>query len=295
LQKRGAATAPAVYVAVAGTLPGWRRAALLQSSDGGLSFAEVGSTAAPATMGNADASLASGMAAGFDLVNGIEVTLLHDGMALSPATDAGLYSGQNLALIGDELIQFGSAVPTGPGRYRLSRLLRGRRGTEWAIALHGTGERFIMIEADSLLPLSIPADAHQVDVQAMGIGDTSAVSAHLIAAGVALLPLSPVHLAADILGGGDISLSWTRRSRDGWRWVDGVDAPLAEESELYEVTIAPSAVAGRTASAVSASFLYPRAVQLADAASGATSALMSVRQIGAFGRSRVATLTLPLN
>ena len=33
-------------------------------------------------------------------------------------------------------------------------------------------------------------------------------------------------------------MRWTRRSRAGWRWIDGVDAPLGEERERYRVTLA---------------------------------------------------------
>jgi hypothetical protein len=32
-------------------------------------------------------------------------------------------------------------------------------------------------------------------------------------------------------------LRWTRRSRAGWRWSDGVEAPLVEETEAYRVTV----------------------------------------------------------
>jgi hypothetical protein len=32
-------------------------------------------------------------------------------------------------------------------------------------------------------------------------------------------------------------LHWVRRSRGGWDWIDGSDAPLVEESERYRVSI----------------------------------------------------------
>ena len=54
----GVATAPAVYAAAAGAVQGWRRANLLQSNDGGLSFSEVGQTAPPAIIGAAVSVLA---------------------------------------------------------------------------------------------------------------------------------------------------------------------------------------------------------------------------------------------
>src|SRR3546814_3877061 len=54
--------------------------------------------------------------------------------------------GANLALIDDELVQFGHVEQLGGHRFRLRRLLRGRRGTEWASADHEAGGRFILIE-----------------------------------------------------------------------------------------------------------------------------------------------------
>jgi hypothetical protein len=55
-----------------------------------------------------------------------------------------IMAGANLALIGDELIQFGRAEQLGPGLFRLSHLLRGRRGTEWAAAGHSVGDVFCL-------------------------------------------------------------------------------------------------------------------------------------------------------
>ena len=53
-----------------------------------------------------------------------------------------LMAGANLALVGDELLQFGRAEQLGPGRFRLSRLLRGRRGTEWAARTQPSASHF---------------------------------------------------------------------------------------------------------------------------------------------------------
>src|SRR3546814_11488239 len=67
----------------------------------------------------------------FRALAGAEVTL-------SNAGDALLDGGANLALVGDELLQFGRAEQIDATRWRLSRLWRGRRGTEAAI---GTQDR----------------------------------------------------------------------------------------------------------------------------------------------------------
>src|SRR5690606_242236 len=126
-----------LLVAAAGPSAGWRRASLLASTDAGASWQAIGGTVGPATMGHAVTVLGSAAPALFDLAGSVEVELLHAAMMLHDADTAGLVAGRNLALLGDELIQFGRAEPLGSARWRLSRLTRGRRGTEWAIAGHG--------------------------------------------------------------------------------------------------------------------------------------------------------------
>ena len=37
--------------------------------------------------------------------------------------------------------------------------------------------------------------------------------------------------------GGDLTITWVRRTRFGGVWADGVDVPLNEESERYEVDV----------------------------------------------------------
>ena len=53
--------------------------------------------------------------------------------------------------------------------------------------------------------------------------------------GRSLRPLAPVHLTAVGLAAGDVGISWIRRSRSGFGWIDGADAPLAEDREAYRL------------------------------------------------------------
>src|SRR5215210_4117049 len=119
-------------------------------------------------------------------------------MWLESRSDAALASGANLAVLGEELIQFGSAVPTGTRRFRLSRLLRGRRGTEWAAGLHSAGEPFALIEAESLAAIDAPLGAlgGEARLLATGLGDPEGVSALRPLHGEAMRPPAPVHLRA---------------------------------------------------------------------------------------------------
>lgn len=65
---------------------------------------------------------------------------------LESITDEYMINGKNLAIIGDEIIQFGNAKLLEPGKYELSRLLRGRLGTENQISTHKSGDRFILLD-----------------------------------------------------------------------------------------------------------------------------------------------------
>jgi hypothetical protein len=130
---------------------------------------------------------------------------------------------------------------------------------------------------------------------AHGVGDSSAPAQRELAVpGLALRPLSPVMLSAKMQTNGDILISWIRRSRDGWRWVDGVDAPLAEQQELYAITLSPSVGPPRSIQSTSSTYVYDAAYVAADKASGAASVTIAVVQIGTLQASLAATLTFPL-
>jgi Putative phage tail protein len=290
----GITSHPAIYLAAGGTLPGWRKAGLLLSTDSEQSFEEIGSTASPAVMGSVVAVLANGATTGFDRKNWLDVELLNSGMTLESATEASLIGGKNLLLVGEELIQFGNADQVGPKRYRLRHLLRGRRGTEWAAPNHIANERVVLVDKNSLLPLAVAVGAPSVTVKAQGIGDVADVTATLINPHFALIPPSPVHLKFSSVESAFLELAWLRRSRDGWRWIDCVDAPLAEETERYRVSIAPDIGSPRTAIVDTPSFQYSVSDRALDLASGASQVTFSVSQIGTFGSSRSTSLTLSL-
>src|SRR5437868_3457012 len=131
-------------------------------------------------------------------------------MWLEGRSDDALVGGANLAAVGDELIQFGRVTALGDRRFRLSRLLRGRRGTEWAAADHEAGEPVTLILREALAPIEGPAGA-QAQVLASGVGDLPDAATAVRTIGVELLrPPSPVHLKATESGEGDLAIAWVR-------------------------------------------------------------------------------------
>ncbi len=276
--------APRLTVAAAGG-PGWRQAALVLSGDDGVSWTAAGGVGVPATLGTVMLPPAAGGALLTDGVATIEVELAHAGMDLADADAAALDRGANLALAGDELVQFGRAEPIGPRRWRLSRLLRGRRGTEWAAGTQIAGDRFVLLEPDALMAIDLPLASlgKTVRLLASGVGDlTGPAAAEAAIDGASLRPPAPVGLQWIASDDGGAVVRWTRRSRAGWRWLDGADAPLAEETERYRVEVGPrSLVVEAPATSITA----------AERAAGPVA--VTVRQLGTYAESRAVTLIVP--
>ncbi len=241
-----------------------------------------------AVLGVAVDVLPAGESALFDAHASVEVELLNDAMWLEGRDDAALIGGANLAALGDELIQFGNAEPLGGRRFRMTRLLRGRRGTEWAAGSHAAGEAFVLIVRETLVAIEAPAGA-EAALLASGVGDApDGAPVSRMVTGEILRPPSPVHLRAIETSDGGLALSWVRRSRQGWIWPDGADTPLGEETERYRVTIEGPDFA-RTAESAEPFYLYSAAARAADGPGPLT---IAVSQTGSFAASRPATLTL---
>lgn len=281
----GVLAAPRLSIAACGTGAGWRRAALAVSVDGGVRWEPAGATAAPAIAGTLEDPGGAADCTLIDRRNAIIVVLAHGGMVLADADDAGLDAGHNLALVGEELVQFGEAEPLGAHRWRLSRLWRGRRGTEAAAGTAVTGDRFVLIDP-SALAMRDGVAGIGATVAILGTapadGDGTEIEAQL--SGASILPPAPVHLKLETMPGGETWIRWTRRSRTGWRWQDGVEVPLGEETERYRVRIMPAA-GGELAETVTVAE-HPLPVGLV------APVRIEVRQIGDHGLSPPALLIL---
>ena len=266
---------PRLWLAAAGASPGWRRAGIALSSDRGESYAGAGEIGAPSAMGSTATALAAGSGDRWDRANSVEVVLLADAMWLESRSEAAVLGGANLAVIGGEVMQFAEATVLGARRFRLSGLLRGRRGS--AVAAHVAGSRFVMLDAERLLAVDPSPEllGRVLRVRAAGSGDAVTPAVEVTLTGNALRPLSPVFLQARS-DGGDTVFSWVRRSRSGFAWSDAVDAPLGEAREAYRVELSAGA-AVRTATVERAEWRYTAAMRAADGTGAVT---LAVAQLG---------------
>lgn len=195
-----------------------------------------------AVLGRSLTLLPPGGNALIDLKNSVVVDLVHDDWLTSCDEDA-LQAGTNLASLGNELIQFKVADALGPRRFRLSNLLRGRGGTEYASSRHEVGESFAMVDPAALARLELPISAVGTEavLRPIGLGDKhGGLTVRTPVNGRALRPPSPVHLQARQSPAGDLELTWVRRSRLGWSWLDHADTQLGEAVEGYVIEITGS-------------------------------------------------------
>jgi len=286
----GRTDVPLVHVAACQPSGGYKPVGLEVSVGGQSRF--IGSATAEAVIGRALTVLDTGPTSIFDQRNSVDIELLDAMHWLESRDDDALVNGANLAVLGAELVQFGSAVPIAPGRYRLSRLLRGRRGTEFAVPAHVAGESFALVDSSQLTPIEMPIETlgSQVSVRATGMADADARPVEMSVGGEALRPPSPVHLRAEHNADGGLRVTWLRRSRLGWAWLDGVDAPLGESLERYQVKL--QGTAGEVAVEVTrpeATFT-PEQVALA----GNGTATVAVMQVGDFAVSRPAAIPVEI-
>lgn len=256
---------PRLWIAGNGREAGWRRAGVLVSVDGGDSFVTAGTLEGGTTIGVTLTTLPSASAWGWDAFATLDVELLSDRDWLEPRSMLAVLDGANLALVGNELIQFCRAEAIGPRRFRIGGLLRGRRGTEGIIRSHISSERFILIDPARMLPFDPPLEmlGRAGLARAVGIGDSDAGAVPFRVDGTALRPLSPVRLQATV-SEGDIVLGWVRRSRAGFAWTDFVDAPIGEADERYEIQVSLDGRLARTVHVVEPRYLYKAVDRLVD-------------------------------
>ena len=272
-------------------------------------FALLTSFSSRARMGVLAEDFYAGPVSRFDLGNAMVVDL-YSGM-LESVTDITLLGGANALAVETgagqwEIVQAGTAELIAPGRYRLTRLLRGQRGTENAVAgMVASGARVVVLDtAMASLPIS-EADLGlpwnwRIGPAARPVNDETFVAQAFTPQGAGLRPFSVGHVEQPwriARSPGDLTIRWTRRSRalvaDAW---EQVEVPLAEDMESYDVQILDEAAVKRTLTSTTTSVLYTAAQQITDwgapLSPGQTLAIRIYQLSNRLGRGDPAAVTL---
>lgn len=229
----------AIYYAACGKEHLWNGAVIFRSSDAGSNFSQVVTIGSAAIIGIALDVLGAGTCDIFDYENFVTISL-YGSSTLESLSELAVLNGANMAKIGNEIIQFKTATLIAEGKYILSGLLRGRLNTEAEISTHRLGEEFILLDnnlvketaSNSVIGLSCLYKAVSVG---QNIADILPESFTYNAN--SMKPFSPAHISGQRDSGGNLTISWLRRTRIDGAWRDNVDVPLGEAFEKYEVEI----------------------------------------------------------
>lgn len=282
-----------IYVAVRSAATGntWRGAAIYRSLDNGSSLDQLVAVTSGATIGSLVSSLPVGVLPGgsptLDEVHVITVDLVSGGFESRPESEV-TNSGANTLAIGVKgrwlIVGFCKATQISAARWELSRLVWGRRGTEYLIGTPLAGDKVVVISGSGItrVPLDPLLIGTELLYRAVSIGSDFADGTEFDYAGngQALVPFSPKNFVANIVGAG-IQLSWTRRDRLGQELTGFVD-PISDPPLTFQVDVlatgSPTIVV-RTITVTAETALYTNAQIIADFGVLPSQALVKIYQI----------------
>lgn len=282
------------YFLVDGQGTSWRGADVVRSTDG-VTYDEVQPAGRQSVLGVTD-HLGDGVTAVMDAINVFRVVLDDTTDELSSVSLDELLNGNNACWVGGndgedgEILQFQTATLIGPGVYDLSNLLRGRLGTEYAVATHGTGDRFVFLSTGVMYrPDFGPADwnaTRQYKAVSLLTLEADAVPQDFTNTGEGKRPLSPVNIVGVYDHTTfDTEVTWNRRSRLRSAGIAG-PVPLGESTEAYEIDVIVASVVVRTLTSTIPSVTYTHAMRVADAGSGFTVQIAVYQMSDVRGRGR---------
>lgn len=280
---------PGIFIAVSG-YRNWRGGAVYRSSDDEY-YPLLTSITYPSIAGYSTTLLASGSTELLDRLNTVTVTVDND--TLESVTWSALLDGANIALLGDEIIQFQTATLVSAGTYQLSNLLRGRFGTEYAVGTHTAGDRFVLLDSARIKFLeAVNTDYNRTYYfRVVPLGQTldTAQAYTFQYTFNTLRPYAPVNIRGSRASGtgSDLTITWVRRARINAGWQDSVDVPLDETTESYEIDIMNGSTVVRTLTSTTPTVLYSAAQQTTDWGSPPATYTVNIYQLSSrVGRGR---------
>lgn len=203
------------YVAASSLTQDWAGAVVELSKDGGANWIDSGFIGANAIMGETISALTTHPVWYPDRINAVDVELLRSDMELLSATLTEMMNRANLAIIGDELINFGGAEQLTETTWRLSFMLRGRKGSP--IVPHAIGERFVLLATGAYT--FVPAELFELGreltfrVTSLGLSAPGTTQTFTLQ-GMSQTERAPAYLRA-VRDGANIHVSWQGVGRLG--------------------------------------------------------------------------------
>ena len=291
---------PGIATAAAGYTSGWPGAVVIRSADNGQTYTELQAYIDKGTIGYTSNALSANSGFLIDYLSKLQVALIAG--ELESITREQMLIGHNYAAYGMdgrwEIVRFQTATLQADGSYIVTGLVRGDKGTEWATGLHQVGDYFILLDDpdNAFIDMAQASIGVSLIYKPVTAGDDidSALSQTFTYRGVNLKPLSPVLAKGSRDGSGNFSGTFHRRSRlsSSW-WTNGIEAPVGEVSEAYQIDVMSGTTVKRTISVTSRAWSYSAADQVTDFGSAQSAITFRIFQISAaIGRGYPLEVTL---
>lgn len=264
----------------------WLGETVFRSVDNGSSFSSIATINGQSAIGSSITMLGNFSGCNtFDELNTVTI-IVDNPVTLSSMPESSILNGLNVCLLGSEILQFKNATLVSPKTYLLSGFLRGRKGTEWAINTHTAVDSFVMLSAGGIVRVNESASNLYISRVFKGVTFGSSLASAgtqtFTNNGVCLKPYAPVQLGGGRNAAFDVIITWVRRSRVNGAWLNFIDTPIGEVSELYDIEIWDSGYTTlkRTFSSVtSATVTYTSSQQISDFGSNQSTVYIRVYQL----------------
>jgi hypothetical protein len=214
-------TAARYHVAYVGEEASWPGALLYRSIDGEATYQQIDTGLLQGITGTVALATADADFHFLDTITSITV-VMGEQSPTPPTTvsDLALYNGLNLVALGSEatgweVVGIGVWTLVSTNTYTLTRLLRGRRGTEHQVATHGINETLVVLDAGARkIPMTLADRYVERPYKSPTIGQSLAdVDPVLFTPSGENVNGWSVAQAGATLGGSDWTLEWRYRAR----------------------------------------------------------------------------------
>lgn len=208
----------------------WKYGTIFVSDNGGDSYSQLTNFTGKSTVGTVTQIPQSNNPDIIDYGSEIIIEIPHGGIVES-IPEADFLNLKQMGLFGSEIIAWQNAQLIAPNTYKLTKLIRGLRGTERNINQHAINERFVLLKGTGARLIRVQGAITDLGktllFKAVHGGQTldSVVDeTSLTVTGEAIRPYTPVN--PEILkdtATNDLTIEWTLRTRRYGQWRDGVD------------------------------------------------------------------------
>ena len=221
-------TTPEVFFTTNGEEEGWGGCVVYSAKSGSNNFNAINENRTNSIVGICLNKLNTARPYYFDYKNNLNIAFSNniDTSILESVEMFDFLEGENMALIGKEIVQFKNIELQADGTFKISQLLRGLFGTEQYISTHNENEKFILLNKNIISNnFTVNDIGLSYNFKIITFKDTFENSTNKIfkIEGKNLKELKVVHIKI-IKVGNNYKITWLNRKRGQNNWMDGEES-----------------------------------------------------------------------